>query len=194
MVAQNVFHPKHLAYRNIAQRGNKRIDMTLGAPPDLPALWGFECEASAGRNISCMEWNPAQNDLLAVGYGEFDFSKQRDGLILFWSLKNPSFPDKMIATHCSVTCLAFSRHHPNLLAVGLYDGTVCTYDVRKNDMKPLLESGHTSGKHTDPVWQLKWVDQGAERGEVLGPLSPNWASTAPTCRRMLMHHYVRAAR
>ena len=34
--------------------------------------------------------------MLAVGYGEFDFSRQRAGLILFWSLKNPEFPDKII--------------------------------------------------------------------------------------------------
>ena len=29
----------------------------------------------------------------------------------------------------------------------------------------------TGGKHTDPVWQLCWVDQGAERGEILVSIS-----------------------
>lgn len=29
-------------------------------------------------------------DLLAVGYGEFDSSTQRAGLVCCWSLKNPT--------------------------------------------------------------------------------------------------------
>lgn len=165
-------------------------------------LWGYQCEASEGRNISCVEWNPEDRDMLAVGYGEYDFSKQRPGLVLFWSLKNPVFPDKILkmpgtfariqavlfgraqprrtfiaAALCTdnssgVMALSFSVHHPYLLAVGLYDGTVCIFDVRKQDSKPILESAHSSGgKHTDPVWQLAWVDQGAERGEVLVSIS-----------------------
>ena len=175
MVAQNVYHPKHLTYRNIQQRGTQRRAEAAGGHPSIERLWGFECETSAGRNISCVEWNPENKDMLAVGYGEFDFSKQRAGLILFWSLKNPEFPDKMITlqgNNSGVTSIAFSALHPYLLAVGLYDGTVCIFDVRKNDSKPILESGHGSGgKHTDPVWQLAWVDQGAEKGEILVSIS-----------------------
>ena len=133
--------------------------------------------------MSCLEWNPGNEDLLAAGYGEFDFAKQTDsGLLLFWSLKNPDSPDKVIRTASGVTAISFSRQHPNLLAAGLYDGTVCVFDVRKVDAdngltKPMLESGHGSGgKHTDPVWQLVWVNQGkdgqgAERGEMLVSIS-----------------------
>ena len=78
----------------------------------------------------------------------------------------------MIKTSCGVTAIAFSKQHPNLLAAGLYDGTVAIFDVRKMDSKPMLESGHgTGGKHTDPVWQLCWVDQGSEKGEILVSIS-----------------------
>ena len=74
----------------------------------------------AGRNVSCLEWNPENQDLLATGYGEFDFARQSsNGLILFWSLKNPEAADKVIKTPCGVTAIAFSAAHPNLLAAGL---------------------------------------------------------------------------
>jgi len=170
IVTQNSYHDQHLAYRNIMQTPAAATGTVPAA--GLKYLWGYQCEASEGRNVSCVEWNPENPDMLTVAYGEFNFSHQKDGLILFWSLKNPSFPDKMISTPCGVTCIAFSSHHPNLLAAGLYDGTVCIYDVRKKDEeKPMLESGHTNGKHTDPVWGLKWVDQGADKGEVLVSIS-----------------------
>ena len=69
-----------------------------------------------------------------------------------------------------VTSLAFSAEQPNVLAVGLYDGSVCIYDVRKPDA-PLLEAGHAGGKHTDPVWGLRWVAEGKGLGEALVSIS-----------------------
>ncbi|KAL1520245.1 hypothetical protein AB1Y20_023715 [Prymnesium parvum] len=192
MVAQNVYHAKHLTYRNIQPRGaTRRAGAASAAAPGLERLWGFQCETSDGHNISCVEWNPENRDMLAVGYGEFDFSKQRPGLILFWSLKNPEFPDKIIKMNgnsSGVMALSFSVHHPYLLAAGLYDGTVCIFDVRKQESKPMLESGHGSGgKHTDPVWQLAWVDQGAERGEVLVSISTDGRVTQWNMKKGLEH-------
>jgi len=34
-------------------------------------------------------------DLLAVGYGQFDFSNQKSGLICCWSIKNPEVCEKL---------------------------------------------------------------------------------------------------
>jgi len=187
MVSQNIYQSKHLQYRHIAQlmvNANKNADSDEataipsladsvgGGGSSFSKLWSFASDASQMRNVSCLQWNPENRDLLAAGYGEFDFEKQDDGVILFWSLKNPDSPDKIIHTPCGVTAIAFSRHHPNLLAAGLYDGTVCIFDVRKDSSKPVLESGHGPGvKHTDPVWQLTWVDHGTGRGEVLVSIS-----------------------
>jgi len=179
MVSQNMYQSKHLQYRHIEPPGKKReqaiaYDESGGSPASFSLLWSFLSEEKTkDRNVSCLEWNPENRDLLAAGYGEFDFAKQSgEGLICFWSLKNPESADRMIKTPCGVTAIAFSNQHPNLLAAGLYDGTVAIFDVRKQDAKPILESGHgTGGKHTDPVWQLCWVDQGAERGEILVSIS-----------------------
>lgn len=178
-VVQNNYHDQHLAYRNVMQPEAKSSG--------LQYLWAFACELSQGRNVSCVEWNPLLKDLLVVAYGEFDFTNQKEGLILFWSLKNPSCPDKVLTTPCGVTCIAFSKSNPNLLAAGLYDGTVCIYDVRKPEDAPMLESGHTSGKHTDPVWGLKWVDEGKGQGEILVSISTDGRVTQWHMKKGLEH-------
>ena len=48
-------------------------------------------------------------DLVAVAYGENDINctdeKQlKAGLLCFWTLKNPNFPEKIIKTEHSITC------------------------------------------------------------------------------------------
>jgi WD40 repeat protein len=70
-----------------------------------------------------------------------------------------------------VTALDFSLAHPNLLAVGFYDGTVAIYDMRKDTDQAVLESGQGAGKHMDAVWQVQWVDKGSEKGESLVSIS-----------------------
>ena len=54
-----------------------------------------------------------------------------------------------------VMCLDFHPQHPNLLAVGFYDGSVSVFDVRR-PTKPLYASTAATGKHTDPVWEIFW--------------------------------------
>lgn len=58
------------------------------------------------------------------------------------------------------------------LAVGFYDGAVAIYDVRgAATAEPLYAAVHGAGKHTEPVWKLKWVDRGQDRGEQLVSIS-----------------------
>lgn len=47
----------------------------------------------------------------------------------------------------------------NILAVGMYDGTVAIYDVMTRQQTAAMESNHSSGKHSDPVWKMRWVEQ-----------------------------------
>ena len=92
------------------------------------------------------------------------------GLVLFWSLRNPEHPEKVLRTSHPVVSLDFSKLTPMLLAVGLTNGDVNIYDVkRETDWAiPVHTStsivGAAEGQgggavtgHTDPVCQLKWV-------------------------------------
>lgn len=56
-----------------------------------------------------------------------------------------------------VTSLDFSSRNPNILAVGLYDGTIAMYDIQSKSSTPMMESQENAGKHPDPVWQVTCV-------------------------------------
>ena len=70
-----------------------------------------------------------RKDVLAVGYGHFNFGPQQPGLVAFWSLKNPGHPLWTFPTSSGVTAVDFATQSPNMLAVGLYDGTLAVHDV-----------------------------------------------------------------
>jgi len=155
----------------------------------LDKQWHFECDLTTGCNVSGLSWSkkPKYEHVLAVSYGETDFeSAQKGGAILIWSLKNPEHPDHVIETPTGVMCIAFSHTHHNLLAAGMYDGTVCVYDIGRRDKKPFLESGYLQ-KHTGPVWELRWVDQNSDRGEKLVSISSDGRITQWTMKKGLDH-------
>lgn len=167
VVEQTYFHEKHLRYRSLPKVVSMRENLSLpqdtdNTEPKLELQWSFKCALTKGRNVSSMAWNPVKSDLLAVSYGSFEFDKRQDGLILFWSLKNPEYPERVVRMDSGVTSIAFSIEQPFLLAAGLYDGTVAIFDVRKRDSKPILESDRENGKHADAVWQVKWVLKGGD--------------------------------
>jgi WD40 repeat protein len=96
------------------------------------------------------------------------------GLVLFWSLRNPDYPEKILRTSHSVTALDFSKQHPMILAVGLSNGDVNIYDVKREGASwsvPVESSAGMPDSHLDPVWNLKWIVRGVERLETLVSIS-----------------------
>ncbi|XP_064310936.1 dynein axonemal intermediate chain 4 isoform X2 [Phalacrocorax carbo] len=128
-------------------------------PPRLERLWSYVCDLTNGHSVSCMAWSKVNPDLLAVGYRAFDFKEQKKGLACCWSLKNPMWPERIFRCEHGVTALDFSMASPNLLAVGMYNGSVAIYNVQSCNNATLLDSSESSNKHTGPVWQLRWVEQ-----------------------------------
>ncbi|KAK2155931.1 hypothetical protein LSH36_226g00003 [Paralvinella palmiformis] len=136
--------------------------------PNLDRLWAYQAPISKGRNVSCIAWN-----------------------------KVNSYPERCYTTPAGVTALDFSKAHPNLLSVGLYDGTVAIYNVRRTenetvldslkDMRTADEDHESSGKHTGPVWQLRWIEKergsGEERMEVLVSISTDGRVTQWSIRK-----------
>lgn len=153
-------------------------------------LWTFSCPLAAGVNVSCLSWNKQNKDMLAAGYGSVDFGKTNTGgLILFWSLKNPTHPQKIIHTKHSVTALDFCDEHPHLLAVGMYDGSVAIYDIRDQNDKPALESAHATGKHSEPVWGVKWVfKEASKRSQHLTSISTDGTVQQWSMKKGLVPH------
>jgi len=137
----------------------------------LKPLFTFKCDLTEGRCVSCMDINLANPDLIAVGYGETDinitdYNQLKPGLLCFWTLKNPDFPEKWIQHDASIICCSFSRKSPHLCAIGDSSGNIAIYNVKANDTQPIAESKDLDFKHTDIVWDIQWV-QRENKGESL---------------------------
>lgn len=122
----------------------------------LLPLWKFVYRKEKKKHVTALCWNPSLSDLFAVGYGSYNFSKQGPGLIACFSLKNPSYPEFIYNTDSGIMCLDFYPKTPSLIAVGMYDGTVAVFDLAHKTDLPLYKSSIKTGKHTDPVWEVKW--------------------------------------
>lgn len=198
---QNLYHSAHRMYRAVPGAELHIADVGASGPSgdgavagagggtasaseladrpryQLQKLWSYHCSQTRGLVVTGMAWNRINKDLLAVAYAQQ--SKEEDaggGLVLFWSMTNPEFPQQTLRTKSGVTSIEFSTEHPNVLAAGLYDGSVCIYDAKKalageSDGSPELVVHPIDGGHSDAVWQVKWVDKGQGRGERLVSIS-----------------------
>eukprot|EP00002_Diphylleia_rotans_P037458 TRINITY_DN8364_c0_g1_i7.p1 TRINITY_DN8364_c0_g1~~TRINITY_DN8364_c0_g1_i7.p1 ORF type:complete len:696 (-),score=147.47 TRINITY_DN8364_c0_g1_i7:274-2361(-) len=134
-------------------------DQYREAEGSLLPLWKFTFEKAKRRAITAVAWNPQYYDFFAVGYGSYDFMKPTPGLIACFSLKNPSYPEFWFRIDSGVMALDFHTQYPSLLAVGLYDGRVMVFDIQSKTGLPIFQSTARVGKHTDPVWQVKWQEE-----------------------------------
>ncbi|KRX09068.1 WD40-repeat-containing domain [Pseudocohnilembus persalinus] len=140
--------------------------------------------STQNKTVSSADWNPVNNDLLAVTYGslDLDYNTQvnSEGYVMFWTLKSPDYPERIIKYPQRLTSCKFSSQNPNLLACGSYDGVVAIWDLRKKGDIPVAENGpqakkEIAGKHTDAIWEVHWVGKGnkggADKGEGLVSIS-----------------------
>lgn len=59
------------------------------------------------NKVTSLCWNPRYNDVFAVGYGSYDFTRQGTGIVCCFSLKNTSYPEYVISTESG--CLVASE-------------------------------------------------------------------------------------
>lgn len=98
-------------------------------------------------------------NLQSTLYWSDDFSNQGDGMVVFYSLKNSAFPEYIYPTNSGVLCLDIHEQHSYLVAVGFYDGCVAVYNLKEGGLEPAYKSTAKTGKHTDPVWQVRVVEK-----------------------------------
>jgi hypothetical protein len=102
----------------------------------IKPLFTFENPGlTGGRQITGIDINATNEELIAVSYGEYDINCQDDsmlkpGLLCFWTLKNPTYPELIIETKYSITCCAFAKRHKNWIAIGDSHGNIAIYDIQ----------------------------------------------------------------
>jgi dynein intermediate chain 1, axonemal len=125
----------------------------------LVPLFRFVCTRARNKQVTCIKWNPRYSDLFAVSYGSFEFSKQIEGVVAIFSLKNARYPEVVIPTKSTVCALDWHPTKTALLALGFYDGNVGVIDIRKSRSKEFIYRS-TARKHFDPIWEVQWLDSG----------------------------------
>ncbi|KAE8745338.1 hypothetical protein FOCC_FOCC007886, partial [Frankliniella occidentalis] len=98
-----------------------------GAGTLLP-LWKFYYEPTKKFHVTNICWNPRYHDMFAY----------------------------VLHTASSVMAAEFHHEQVNLLAVGLYDGSVAVYDLQLSQQDPVFRSDSVHNKHCDMVWQVTW--------------------------------------
>nr|XP_039272582.1 dynein intermediate chain 2, ciliary-like [Styela clava] len=152
MVNQNTFDDIAQDYSYFEDASDEYRDQEGTLLP----LWKFSFDKAKRLAVTSLCWDPKYNDLFAVGHGSYDFTKQGRGMLLFYSLKNPSYPEYVYSTESGVMCLDIHPDYPYLISVGFYDGSVGVYNVQEKARGAIYKSTAKTGKHTDPVWQVKW--------------------------------------
>lgn len=125
----------------------------------LLPLWRFSHDKSSKFAVTSVVWSMKYHDLYAVSYGSYDFEKQHGGMICLYSLKNASYPEYIYHTQSGVLSLDMHPEYSEYICAGLYDGSVLVFNLTlydKGKREAISESSASSGKHTDPVWQVRW--------------------------------------
>ncbi|XP_028261461.1 dynein, axonemal, intermediate chain 1, paralog 2 isoform X2 [Parambassis ranga] len=152
MVNQNTFDDIAQDFKYFEDESDKFRD----EEGTLLPLWKFQHDKAKKLSVTALCWNSKYQDMFAVGMGSYDFSNQGHGMVAFYTLKNPSYPEYIYATNSSVLCLDIHEQHSFLVAVGFYDGCVAVYNLKETGAEPVYKSTAKTGKHTDPVWQVCW--------------------------------------
>lgn len=153
MVNQNTFDDIAQDFKYFEDASDEYRD-NMGT---LLPLWKFQYDKAKRLAVTALCWNPKYKDLFVVGHGSYDFMKQSRGMLLLYSLKNPSFPEYVFNSESGIMCFDIHVDHPYLIVVGFYDGNVAIYNMKKPAAtQPGYKSSAMSGKHSDPVWQVKW--------------------------------------
>ncbi|KAG7263212.1 hypothetical protein CRUP_031755 [Coryphaenoides rupestris] len=111
----------------------------------LLPLWKFQYDKAKGLSVTAL------------------CCKQGSGMLLLYTLKNSTCPEYIYPTAAGVMCLHIHQRLSHLVAVGLYDGSVAVYNLKEEREEdgggvpqPAYRSTAKAGKHTDPVWQVRW--------------------------------------
>nr|XP_022906107.1 WD repeat-containing protein 78-like [Onthophagus taurus] len=163
LLANNNFNAQQKRFRGLSDPDPFREKIEYKY--ELNLLWTFANEKTAGRCATTMCWNPSNQDILAVGYGKFYYSERTTGLVMIWNIKNPVQPERTYNFSEPVTAVDFSKQHPNVLAIGFYDGTIKVIEISDHELMVLGESSREDSPIFEPIWQLTWyTDQDYYKG------------------------------
>ncbi|XP_047469113.1 dynein intermediate chain 2, ciliary-like [Penaeus chinensis] len=131
----------------------------------LLPLWKFTCDASRVCLVTDVCWSFLCDDLFAAGYAtEGDWEAEDEGMVCLYTLKNPGVGERLVPVPRGVTSIHLHPTRPGVLVAGRTDGEVMVVSFRGAGAPRVLTSSAATGKHLQPVGQVRWEDH--DRGEI----------------------------
>lgn len=167
LLAGNVFEHRQRRFRNM--KIPDPLDFTIRYTYRIEELWTYQLTGIVGSAVSCFTWCPVNSDLLAIGYGVYDYqvsSARNAGYVAVWSMKNPRNPERNYRFTEPVTAVAFSKVHPHLLAIGTFIGCIFILDITDSrhaitmSLEPLASSPRGKCQGLEPIWDIIWMRVG----------------------------------
>ncbi|XP_020800106.1 WD repeat-containing protein 78 [Drosophila serrata] len=162
ILASNVFEPQQRRYRNMAPPDPLAEDVKFKYR--LGLLWRLSppsANPAVHQAVSDMSFCPSNGDIMAVAYGVYSHGKvgrlPRSGWVYVWNIKNPVNPERCYNYQVPVVTVEFSPTQPQLLAIGLHNGSVEVRDISGQDLPPLAISQRSTSPHFEPVTAIKWI-------------------------------------
>ena len=115
----------------------------------LPAVEHYSCRtvnvyrvSGQPRPISSLSWQPDKGGHFAATHVDVDYNRvPRAPLYAFiWDLENANQPERTLMPPCPVLDLQYNPKDANVLAGGLMNGNVATWDTRSSNAGPALTS------------------------------------------------------
>ncbi|XP_055701701.1 dynein axonemal intermediate chain 4 [Phlebotomus papatasi] len=159
LLAGNVFREKQKRFRNMYLPDPLAMDVKYHYT--LEKLWSYQWIALSGYAVTSFSWCETNRDILAVGYGLFYLEPNQeqpdDGYVCIWSIKNPVNPERKFKFNAPVTALAFSPFYPQMLAVGLYDGSLEIRDFTDEYGTLITSTDRENSLGFESIWQINWL-------------------------------------
>lgn len=179
LLASNIYREQQKRFRNMIMPDP--MDLSVKYLYRLEPLWCFKMTETIGKGVSSLSRCHGNSDILAVGYGVYDFVSymyRTVGYVAIWSIKvsmrseltgwlnlfilyflqNPVNPERRYRFDHPVTSLKFSKETPQLLAVGFFNGAIQVLDISDSDTNYVVaKSQRNESAGFEPIWDMKWV-------------------------------------
>lgn len=88
LLASNIYREQQKRFRNMIMPDP--LDLSIQYLYRLVTLWTYKMTETIGKGVSCLCWCHGNSDILAVGYGVYDFVSymyRTSGYVAIWSIK-----------------------------------------------------------------------------------------------------------
>ncbi|EUT86598.1 hypothetical protein PFAG_02464 [Plasmodium falciparum Santa Lucia] len=131
----------YLCYKN---KNNKNI---------LTKLWIFSLNIYQ-LVVTDIKFHPLYEDLFAISFKNNDF-KINMGILCCFTFKNTKNPEHFLKTNFHIHSIEWSTINTSIIIVGLSNGNICIYDLKKNKKESLIfESNFKELYNRDIISQI----------------------------------------